>query len=126
MSDESEYDLAHDEHDRLLPEWARRISGELRTLMKEIRKLTDDQAKLDADVQALNDGLTNIEAEIASLKNQPAAATLDFTALDAAVARIKGDETAPPAPVVAPTPAPAVDPNGPAAPTDPNAPTPAA
>ena len=67
-----------------------------------------DQAQLDAAVQALTDGLTNIEAEIAGLKSQPAAASLNFTALDAVVARLKTDETAP-APVVV-DPAPAVPP----------------
>lgn len=72
-----------------------------------------DQEQLDADVQALNDGLTAVEAEIASLKNQPPAAALDFTGLDSAVARLKSD--APP-PVVAPPAAPADVP--PATPAD--------
>ena len=68
-----------------------------------------DQDKLDADVKALADGLTAVETEIAALKNQPAAAALDFTSLDAAVSRLQGDAPAPapaPAPVVNPTPAP--------------------
>ena len=74
-----------------------------------------DQAQLDAAVQALTDGLTNIEAEIAGLKSQPAAASLNFTALDAVVARLKTDETVAPAPAPAPAPvvvdpAPAVPP----------------
>ena len=79
----------------------------------KIDNMTDDQTHLDADVQAITAGLSNIEAEIAALKNQPAAASLDFTALDAAVARLQGDET-PATPTPDPTPAP-VDPNTPSA-----------
>lgn len=53
-----------------------------------------NQEQLDADVQALNDGLAAVEAEIAALKDQ-APETLDFTGLDSAVSRLKAD--APPA-----------------------------
>lgn len=64
--------------------------------------MSDSQAHLDQDVQALTAGISNVEAEIAALKNQPPAAQLDFTALDAAVARLAGDA---PAPTPDPTPA---------------------
>ena len=74
-----------------------------------------DQAQLDAAVQALTDGLTNIEAEIAGLKSQPAVASLNFTALDAVVARLKTDETVAPAPAPAPAPV-VVDPAPPVPP----------
>lgn len=57
----------------------------------------DNQAKLDTDVQALTDGLTAVEQEIADLKNQPGAENLDFTGLDGAVSRLQGDEPAAPA-----------------------------
>ena len=67
-------------------------------LDKMENRIMTDQAQLDAAVQALTDGLTNIEAEIAGLKSQPAAASLNFTALDAVVARLKTDETVAPAP----------------------------
>ena len=68
-----------------------------------------DQDKLNADVSALADALTGIEGEIAELKKQPAAAAIDFTALDAAIARAKGDAPAPApaAPAAAPADAPA-------------------
>jgi hypothetical protein len=56
-------------------------------------QLMSDQDKLNADVAALLESLTNIEAEIASLKAQPGAQALDFSGLDAVVARAKGDET---------------------------------
>jgi hypothetical protein len=88
----------------LLPEWAHgvaqqldHVAQKLAHLTKEIAAMSQDQSHLDADVQALTAGLDAVEAEIASLKNQPAAAAVDFTALDAAVARLQGDAPAPPA-----------------------------
>lgn len=70
--------------------------------------MTDDQKHLDDAVAALGKGLGDIEAEIAALKAQPPAADLDFTALDAAVARLTADSD----PIVDPTPIadPPVDP----------------
>jgi hypothetical protein len=64
------------------------------------------QAKLDADVAALNEGLGNVETEIAALK-AAAPPELDFTALDAAVGRLQADtnvveSTEVPAPPVTP------------------------
>lgn len=88
------------------------IQATLNTIIEELAQMTDDASHLAADVQAENDALTAIEAEIANLKSQPAAAPLDFTGLDAVVARLKGDAPA----------APASDPNAPAAPAD-SAPT---
>lgn len=88
------------------PEWAEQLIHAVRGLQKDMVRLMSDQSKLDADVQAENDALTVIEKEIADLKNQPPAAALDFTALDAAVARIKGDEPAP-TPPTPPAPGPA-------------------
>ena len=80
----------------VLPVWAERISTQLHTLTREIARMATDQEHLDASVQALTDGLTSVEAEIAALKNQPAAQAIDFTGLDAAVARLQGDEPANP------------------------------
>lgn len=80
------------------PLWARVMISQQFTIMREIKRMTDDQSHLDQDVQALTAGISNVEAEIAALKNQPPAAQLDFTALDAAVARLAGDAPTPDAP----------------------------
>jgi ribosomal protein L12E/L44/L45/RPP1/RPP2 len=70
--------------------------------------LMSDQAHLDADVQALTQATTAVEAEIAALKSQPLAGSLDFSRLDAAVAQLQGDApAAAPAPAPTPTPEPA-------------------
>ena len=66
-------------------------------------EFANDQAHLDADVNALTAGISDVETEIAALKAQPADVPLDFTALDAAVARVKAD--APAAVAAAPAPA---------------------
>jgi hypothetical protein len=91
------------------------LSAQLNTVIEGIATLMTDQDKLDADVAAENTAISAIEAEIAALKNQPPAASLDFTGLDAAVAKLQGDA---PAPIAAPT-DPSVtqpaDPNTPAA-----------
>lgn len=58
--------------------------------------VSDNQAHEDADVASINASLDNVEAEIATLK--AANPSVDFTGLDAVVARLKGDETAPPPP----------------------------
>jgi predicted negative regulator of RcsB-dependent stress response len=65
-----------------------------------------DQTHLDADVAALSVGLSAVEAEVAALK--AAQPHVDFTALDAAVARLQSD-------VPAPAPAAAAEPSPPAA-----------
>ncbi len=84
------------------PAWAREFKREITQRLQQMEdRIMADQDKLDADVQALSDGLTAVEKEIADLKNQPPAAQLDFTGLDAAVARLSGD-AAPPAPTPAP------------------------
>jgi len=59
----------------------------------------NDQARLDADVQKLTDATTAVEKEIADLKAQPAASSLDFSKLDDAVAKLQSD-----APAAAPAP----------------------
>lgn len=96
------------------------------TLEQKVEAMSADQGHLDTDVAALQGAATSIQAEIDALKAQPAAASLDFTALDSAAANLTsiGAENPPPAPTPAPTPAPApVDPNAPPpAPADPNAP----
>lgn len=74
----------------------RRLKGIERTL----HTVTSNQESLDADVSALGDAISAVEAEVAALKNQPPEA-LDFTGLDAAVARLQGDAPAP-APVEPP------------------------
>lgn len=82
----------------LLPRWARDLTAAVRNLTKEIHTMSESQQHLDADVQALTDGLTAVEAEIANLKASPVAAALDFSKLDAAVSRLQGDAPAPAAP----------------------------
>src|SRR3954470_20334251 len=54
-------------------------------------KILSNQQKLDEEVVALSNAIDGIEAEIATLKAQPAAETLDFTSLDALVTRLKED-----------------------------------
>lgn len=106
MSDEPIFERTV-EH-RLLPRWANELTAAIRHLTKEITRMSADQDKLDADVQALTAGLDAVEKEIADLKNQPPAAALDFSKLDAAVSRLQGDAPAAAAPADAPLPA---DPN---------------
>lgn len=68
-----------------------------------LEAIMTSQENVTADVAALNDGLAQIEAEVASLKAQPAAAQLDLSGLDAVVSRVKGDVPAAPAAPSAPT-----------------------
>jgi len=90
------------------PEWAKQLLHGVARLHKQMEKLMSDQTKLDSDVAALTAGLDAVEKEIADLKAQPPAAALDFTKLDAAVARLQSDSPAPtPAPAPAPAPGPA-------------------
>lgn len=56
------------------------------------------QDRLNADVEAATAALTQLEQQVADLKNQPGAEQLDFSALDSFVSRLQGDVT-PPAPV---------------------------
>jgi aryl carrier-like protein len=80
-----------------------RIEKLLHTVIKKENKLMTDQEHLDADVQALGAGLDEIVAEIDALKAQHPA--VDFTALDAVVARVQGvaaDNAPPPADEPAP------------------------
>ncbi len=93
------------------PHWGhhmeRRLTSLLHQILNQGAQIMSDQSHLDTDVQALTDGLTAVESEIAALKNQPGAPALDFTALDATVARLKSDAPAPsPAPEPTPSPAP--------------------
>lgn len=96
------------EHKSRWPAWAREFSNEVHARLDNMeRHIMADQDKLDVDVKALTDGLTAVETEITALKNQPAAAALDFTALDAVVSRLQGEVPAPaPAPAPTPTPTP--------------------
>lgn len=79
---------------KLLPAWARRISSQLTYLTKEIKAMSADQDKLDADVTALTGAISAVEVEVDSLKAQVAAGggNLDFSGLDAAVAKLQSDE----------------------------------
>jgi transposase len=102
----------HRDHEQPLADAPALLLHTLEHLIRMENTMTEfanDQAHLDADVQAETDSLTAVEAEIAALKAQPAATALDFTALDAATARLKGDApaVAVPAPVDVP-PAPPV------------------
>jgi hypothetical protein len=111
-------------------------------LNRKVDLLMSDQDRLDADVAQENATLSEVEAndkslldEVDALKKQPQAAGLDFTALEAAIARSKADASASapaapatPTPSTPVTPAPApVDPAtpAPANPLDPSTPTPA-
>jgi hypothetical protein len=103
------------------------ILHHLHRIEAQMTEFANDQAHLDADVASLGQVTASIETEIANLKNQPAAAGLDFTGLDAALGTLQGvapsaPSPAPaPAPAPEPAPAPVVDPTP--APADPNAPT---
>lgn len=79
------------------PWWGHQHHHEIQQLKRRMDKMSEQQSHLDADVQALNDGLTAIEAEIAALK--AANPGVDFTGLDTAVSRVTADV---PAPVDAP------------------------
>jgi hypothetical protein len=68
------------------------------TLNERITEIMTSQGQLDADVAALNTALGAISDEITNLKNQPAAANLDLTGLDAAVSTAQGLVPAPAAP----------------------------
>jgi hypothetical protein len=98
---------------RQWPPWWRDLADRLThterrldALGEQMTNIDDNQAHLSTDVQAIAAGLTDIETEIARLKAQPTG-QLDFTALDAVVARVKGDAVVP-APAPAPAPAPVV------------------
>lgn len=91
------------------PWWASELLHAVHGLRESMVMLVSDQSHLDADVQALVAGLDAIEQEIAALKNQPQAASLDFSALDAAVSRLQGDAQ-PPAPPTPPDQPPVVPP----------------
>jgi predicted nucleic acid-binding Zn-ribbon protein len=83
----------------LLPAWAHRIAQQLAHLTKEIAAMSQDQSHLDADVQALTDAEAALVTEIDALKNQPGAAALDFSKLDAIKDKLTGDAApTPPAP----------------------------
>lgn len=85
------------------PDHTRVLAAHITRLEHLMTQFSSDQAHLDADVTALTDGLTAVEAEIAALKSQPQASALDFTALDAAVARVTADvPAATPTPVAEP------------------------
>ena len=80
----------------VLPVWAERISQQLTTLTREIARMSENQDRIATLAQGFADVLTAIEAEVAALKNQPAAETLDWSPLDAVLARGQGDEPANP------------------------------
>lgn len=79
-------------HDDDAPTWAHVLNHNLMLINRKADKIMSDQSHLDADVQALGAGLDAIEAEIAALKTANPA--VDFTALDAAVARVQADAPA--------------------------------
>ncbi len=110
--------LLPDDDDDPAPAWARELANRFNQMETRIMA---DQDKLDTDVKALLAGLGNVEKEVAALKAQPAAPSLDFTGLDAAVARLQTDAPAPAAPPAAtpPTAQPATPATPPAAPSRP-------
>ncbi len=70
-----------------------RIEANLSNLLERMDLLMSDQSRLDADVASLNTGLDAVEAEIKNLKNTNP--TLDLSALESSVARVKADATTP-------------------------------
>jgi hypothetical protein len=81
------------------------LETKIDNLTKMIGELMTDQEHLDSDAAAILTALQSIVAEIAALKAQPAAAALDFTNLDAAVASVQSTPDAPVTPPdVPPTP----------------------
>lgn len=86
-------------YDYEAPFWVRPLFKKLDKIIRKVDAMTDNQAHLDADVAAILDAVSAIESEIATLKAQPEAENIDFTGLDAAVARIQGDVPAESAPV---------------------------
>lgn len=87
-------------HQGRLFDWlSEQILSRLQDLEGKMDAMSQDQSHLDAEVSEMAAYLTNIENEVANLKAQPAAQALDFSQLDALVARAKGDD-----PTVAPTP----------------------
>jgi hypothetical protein len=95
--------------------WNTYLDVRLTRMENAMSEVQSDQQHLDADVAAEGASIDAIEAEIANLKNQPAGTPLDFTALDATVARLKGDEPAPaPAPAAPAADVPAATPDQPA------------
>lgn len=78
------------------------LEHHLKEIERTLETVTSNQEQLNADVSALGDAIAAVEQEVSDLKNQPPEA-LDFTGLDAAVARLQGDAPAPaPAPVTPP------------------------
>lgn len=78
-------------------EWKRLIKR-IQAMEEQMTDINADQTKLDADVASLDAGIANVEAEIAALKAVPAGTPLNFAGLDAAVAKLQSDGTAPPPP----------------------------
>jgi archaellum component FlaC len=72
-----------------------RIEHKLDHALTTLGELMTDQEHLDADVAALTTAVAVIAQEIADLKSQPGAGSLDFTGLDAAVAAVAGLEPPP-------------------------------
>lgn len=95
------------------------IRRELGDINERIIRMSEQQTHLDSDVQALGAAEAELVDVINSLKSQPGAEQLDFTAADALVAKVQGDATSAEAPAE-PTPAP----EQPVSPSDTNAPAP--
>lgn len=77
------------------PWWAVEQSDKLDYIIERLDELVSDQDKLNEDVSAIVSAVGAIATEIDALKNQPAAPSLDFTGLDAAVAAVQGLAPAP-------------------------------
>lgn len=69
-----------------------RLDGQFSALNRKVDRLMSDQSHLDTDVATLTSFVTDILAEVTALKDQPAAAGVDFTALDALVAQAQSND----------------------------------
>ena len=87
MNERARWEYAY----RALP----RIEWKLDAVLDYLGVILSDQEHLDTEVASLVSATQGISDEIAALKAQPAAAQLDFTNLDAAVAAVQGLVPAP-------------------------------
>lgn len=92
--------------------WAKQVSSSLARIERALgivieneEQIMSDQDHVEQDVQAIGASVDQIVAEIAALKAQPGASALDFTSLDALVARVQGVATDNAPPAVEPAPA---------------------
>lgn len=74
------------------------VEQKFNTILDTLGVIISNQEHLDADVAALTAAAAAISSEIAALKAQPSAESLDFTGLDNVVETLQGLVPAPAAP----------------------------